>query len=441
VGFCPLFFVFGGWRYQYGLLILEIGMAAMNNELLTILEYIEQERGISRSILVEAVESALLSASKKSIHPASELDVKIDPTTGDIKAWAKLEVVDTFPTSDQILLDRVREKMPDANIGDVIDWEVTPRNFGRIAAQTAKQAIMQQLRKAEKAIVKEEFQDKVGHIVNGVVRRFESGNIIVDFQKAEGLLSPKEKIPGEQYMPGDRINALLLKVDITSSGPSLILSRSHPNFVIRLFELEVSEIHDGIVEIMGLAREAGNRSKIAVRSKDDRVDPIGACVGMRGMRVKNITSELGGERVDIIPYADDIKTYAANALQPAKPLNIEVNEAEKSLKVLVAPDQSRLAFGKRAQNVRLASKLLGWSFNIEVKEEEKEESFEEKISKAVANLSEILNIDDVLAEKLVSNGYLSVEVLKDVDEKDLQDIEGMEQDDVDKIMNSLKAIS
>ncbi len=412
----------------------------MNSELLTILEYIEQERGISRDLLVEAVEKALLTASRKSIHPANELEVKIDRDTGDIKAWAHLEVVESNPTIDQILLERVKERMPEAELGETIRWEVTPSNFGRIAAQTAKQAIMQQLRKAEKAIVKEEFDDKLGQIINGIVRRFEAGNIIIDFQKAEGVLTSKEKIPGEQYMPGDRINALLLRVETSGSGPSLILSRSHPDFVRRLFEREVSEIHDGVVEIVALAREAGGRSKIAVDSHDQRVDPIGACVGMRGMRVKNITSELGGERVDIIRYDSNVKVFAANAMQPAKPKSIEVDEPNHTLIVHVNPDQSRLAFGKRAQNVRLCSKLVGWEVKIEVDEGEKEESFEEKIEKTINHLSDSLHIDPDLAEKLVSNGFLSVEGVKAAGESGLKAVDGIEEAEVEQIVKALDGL-
>ncbi|MDD3117959.1 MAG: transcription termination factor NusA [Victivallales bacterium] len=410
----------------------------MANELLTILEYIEQERGISRNVLAQAVEKALLSASRKSIHPAKNLTVKVDQNSGEIKAWAQLEVVDSMPSSDQILLERVREKMPDAAIGDIVEWEVTPKNFGRIAAQTAKQAIMQQLRKAEKDIVREEYEDKVGHIVNGVVRRIENGNIIVDLGKSEGIISIRSKIPGEHYMPGDRINALLLKVDTVSSGPSLIMSRTSPDFLRRLFEREVAEIHDGVVEIMAVAREAGARSKIAVKSNDPRVDPIGACVGMRGMRVKNITTELSGERVDIIRYDDDIKTFAINALQPAKPAAIKVDEDNKRLEVFVTREQSRLAFGKKAQNVRLSSKLLGWNFNIHTLEDEaKEETFEEKIAKTVESLSEALGVRKEVAEILVNSGFLSVDGLREVGEEEIAAIDGLDQDDVRQIMNAL----
>jgi len=410
----------------------------MANELLTILEYIEQERGISRDVLAQAVEKAILSASRKSIHPAKNLTVKLDRGSGDIKAWAQLEVVDSFPNTDQILLERVREKMPEANIGDVIEWEVTPSNFGRIAAQTCKQAIMQQLRKAEKEIVRDEFQDKVGMIVNGVVRRYENGNIIVDLGKAEGIINSRNKIPGEHYMAGDRINALLTRVDIDSSGPSLILNRSGNEFLKRLFEREVTEIHDGVVEIMAVAREAGSRSKIAVKSNDPRVDPIGACVGMRGMRVKNITTELGGERVDIIRYDEDVRTYAANALQPAKPSHIDVREGERVLDVHVSKDQSRLAFGKKAQNVRLSSKLLGWSFNIHTDEEEKQEdTFEEKIARAVNGLSSALGIDENVAKVLVSSGFLSIDGLRELSEEEIAAIDGLEDEDVKHILSAL----
>ena len=408
----------------------------MNNELLTILEYLEQERGISRDVLVKAVESALLSASRKSIHPASELKVKVDPDTGDIKAWARLTVVDSFPNSDQLIIDRAREKYPEVQVGDVLDWEVTPKNFGRIAAQTAKQAIMQQLRRAEKENVKAEFAEQIGKIINGVVRRFESGNIIIDFQKAEGLLSSKEKIYGEQYMAGDHINALLLDVDTNTSGPSLIVSRTHPDFVRQLFEREVSEIHDGTVEIIKVAREAGSRSKISVKSNASRVDPVGACVGMRGTRVKSVTSELGGERIDIIPYDEDIKQYAINALQPAKVKSVEVNEADNELIVYVTPDQSRLAFGKKAQNVRLSSKLIGWNINIQIIEPVKEESMEDKIRKASDILAEKAGISGETAFKLVSNGYVSLEGIRAAGREEIEAIEGICPEDIEKIFTA-----
>ncbi len=413
----------------------------MNNELLTILEYIEQERGINREVLVDAVEKALLSASRKSIHPASELDIKIDRKTGEIKAWARLEVVESIPNNDQIVIDRAREKFPNVQVGEKIQWEVTPRNFGRIAAQTAKQAIMMQLRKAEKVIVKEEFQEKVGEIVNGEIRRFESGNIIIDLHKAEGIIPSRERVNGEQYVVGDRINALLVKVDTAGSGPSLILSRATPNFVKKLFEREVTEIHDGIVEIMGVARDPGNRSKISVRSKNPSVDPIGACVGMRGMRVRNITQELNGERIDIVRYEDDIRAYATEALQPAKPKSIALMDNKRALLVKVTADQSKLAFGKRGQNVRLAAKLLGYAITIEVEGEEgKEESFESRKEKVITSLSEILGISSKTAGILVNNGFLSVEELKAVDSTEILSLEGIDEEEAGTVISALKEI-
>ncbi|OGV31718.1 MAG: transcription termination factor NusA [Lentisphaerae bacterium GWF2_45_14] len=412
----------------------------MNSELLSILEHIEQERGIDRETLVDAVEQALLSASRKSIHPAKDLDVKVDRNTGEIRAWARLEVVESNPTSDQLLIERAREKFPDVKPGDVVDWEVTPKNFGRIAAQTAKQAILQQLRKAEKAIVKEEFEDKIGDIVNGTVRRFEAGNIIVDFMKAEGIITPREKIPGEQYMQGDRISALLLKVETIGSGPSLILSRAHPDFVRRLFEREVTEIHDGVVEIVAIAREAGNRTKIAVVSNDPRIDPIGACVGMRGMRVKNITNELGGERVDIIKYEEDIRAYAASAIQPAKPSLIDVIESERTVNIYVAADQTSRAYGKKAQNVRLCAKLIGWNVNILVEDSVKVESFEEKLQRTIAHLSEALELDEELVGRIVRGGYVSIEGLKGASMEDLMALDGVSEEDADRVMAVLNSL-
>ena len=410
----------------------------MNNELLSILEYIEQERGINRDQLVGALEAAILSASKKSIHPANDITVKMDPRTGDIRAWAKLEVVDGLPTVDQLTIARAQERFPEVKVGDIIDWEVTPRNFGRIAAQSAKQAIMQQLRKAEKEIVYSEFADRVGQLLSGTVRRFEAGSLIITFGKAEGILTSKEKIPGEQYLPGENIHAVLIKVDTEAAGPSLIVSRSHPDFVRALFEREVSEIHDGTVEIMGISREVGSRSKVAVRSNDERIDPVGACVGVRGNRVKEITKELGNERIDIVPWNGDIKQYAANALQPAAIQSVEVNEAKHELVVHVTPEQSKLAFGKRAQNVRLSSKLIGWNINIQIDENTKVASLEDRIENAVKNLAQEANIDRITAEVLVSNGYLSCSDLLEADEEELLNLPGI---DADALEDALKGLN
>ena len=409
----------------------------MNNELLSILEYIEQERGINRDQLVGALEAAILSASKKSIHPANDITVKMDPATGDIRAWAKLEVVDGLPNADQLIIARAQERFPDVKVGDIVDWEVTPRNFGRIAAQSAKQAIMQQLRKAEKEIVYAEFSDRIGQILSGTVRRFEAGSLIITFGKAEGILTSKEKIPGEQYLPGENIHAVLIKIDTEAAGPSLIVSRSHPDFVRALFEREVSEIHDGTVEIMGISREVGSRSKVAVRSHDSRIDPVGACVGVRGNRVKEITKELGNERIDIVPWSEDIKQYATNALQPATIQSVEVNDSKHELVVHVTPEQSKLAFGKRAQNVRLSSKLIGWNINIQIDENNKAFTLEDKIQQAVKSLVAESGVDQITAEVLISNGYLTANDLLEANTDELLNLPGIDADALEAALSNL----
>lgn len=413
----------------------------MNSELLALLEYIEQERGIDRETMVSVLEGALVSAARKSVdQPADDLRVEFDKDTGEYKVWAQLEVVDDNEekSPNVIAFEKARSRFPEVNLGETVEWEVTPGNFGRIAAQTAKQAMMQQIRRAEKEIVHDEFKEQLGQIVNGVVRRYDAGNVIVDMGKAEGVLSYKDRIPNENYMPGDRINALLIRIEATGSGPSIVLSRTNKEFVRRLFEREVSEIHDGIVEVKAIAREPGMRTKIAVHSNDEHVDPIGACVGMRGMRVKNITNELGGEKIDIIKFDEDLHNFVANALQPASLLSITNDDATHTVNVIVEPDQLSLAIGKRGQNVRLTSKLIGWKVNISGAEKEEEISFEEKIGQAVSAISEQLGLDNVIAEKLVRNGYASVEGIKEADQSDLAAIDDISDEDVETIIEALK---
>ena len=403
----------------------------MSNELLTILEYIEQERGISRESTVRALENAILTASRKSIHPASELRVKIDPPTGKIQAWATLEVVDGIPNSDQLTLARAQELYPDVKVGDKVEWEVTPKNFGRIAAQTARQAIIQQLRKAEKDNVSEVFSDRVGQIIYGTVSTVEAGNVIIDFQKASGIMSIKDRIHDEQYSNGDSVTALLVRIDTNTSGPSLIVSRTSPNFVARLFEREVSEIRDNLVEIKAIAREAGKRTKIAVASNDPRVDPVGACVGLRGTRVRRITDELNNERIDIVPWNEDIKKFAANALLPAKVQSVEVDEEKHELRVIVADDQSKVAFGRKAQNVRLSAKLLGWNIKLcDENVKSRGPSIDEQIRIASGKLAEAAGISLETAGKLVAAGFVTVDGLKAADFDAFNSVEGLDVSEV-----------
>ena len=400
----------------------------MSNELLTVIEYLSQSRSISRESIITALENAILSASRKSIHPASDLRIKIDPPTGKVQAWAVLEVVEDIPrNSDQIIIGRARERYPDVKPGDRIEWEVTPSNFGRIAAQAARQNLIQQLRRAEKDTVLDEFAERVGQILYGTVKKVEAGNVIIDFEKAEGILPAREQIRDEKYSNGDTINAVLIKIDTNSSGPSLIVSRTAPELVSRLFEREVSEIHDGVVSIKGIAREAGKRSKIAVASSDPRVDPVGACIGVRGTRVKRITDELGAERVDIVPYEENIEAYVTNALRPAQVQSVTVDEANHALLVIVNEDQSKVAFGRKAQNVRLAGKLVGWTIKLcDETSKERAPSIEEQMKIAAGKLAETLSISAGDAAKLVANGFVTVEGLKAADDAALEAVEGID---------------
>ena len=411
----------------------------MNSELLAMLDYIEQERGISKEQVVKALEQAILSAYRKSARPASDLNVKVNLRTGELKAWARLKVVGEFPSEDEILLSEVQKRDPGAKIGDIVEWEVTARDFGRIAAQTARQTIAQMLRKAQKDVIQDEFKDKIGEIVTGTVHHADGLGIVVDVKKSEGIIAGRDRVPGEQFSAGDRISALLVKVDMEGSGPSLILSRTSNNFVRRLFEREVSEIHDGVVEIVGIARAPGSRSKVAVKSNDPRVDPVGACVGMRGLRVRNITNELGGERIDVIPYSSDLKTFIANAMHPAKLLDIELDSATKTVKIYVDQENSRLAFGRKAQNVRLTQRLIQWDINIIIQESEEEE-FVRKKQEAAEGLAALAGISAEAAEALVEHGYLTVEGLGNASEDDLASIAELTDDDRASIARAVASV-
>ncbi len=404
----------------------------MNNELLTVLEYMERERGIEREQLIVAVEAALLSASKKSVGPAQDLRIEINRKTCDIRALAKVQVVEqiTAPHT-QIVLASARKVKPDAQIGDSIEIEVTPKNFGRIAAQTAKQAILHKIRQAEKDKVYKDFKDRPGDIVSGSVRRFERSDVIVDLGRAEAIMPARERVPTEEYQIGDRIRALILAVQNNPAGPEIILSRSHPDFVRRLFELEVSEIADKTVEIKGIAREAGFRSKIAVVSHDEKVDPVGACVGMRGIRVKNIVRELSGEKIDIVRWHEDIKSFVTNALAPAKLIRVAIDEEAHGVHVVVESDQLSLAIGKKGQNARLTAKLTGWK--VDIQKDESEVGFEEKVAQAIAALAAAEGIGQEKAEKLVHAGFLTLEGILAAEPSELETIEGFDAETAKQI--------
>src|SRR3954454_8349099 len=322
----------------------------MNAEFIAMLDYLERERGIKRDILLEAVSNALLSASKKSVSASRDLRIDINPKTGEIRALAKLLVVDDVTNpADEISVTKARKLDPNATAGGEVEVEVTPKNFGRIAAQTAKQAMMQRIRQVEKEMIYEEFKDRAGEIVSGTVRRFDRSDVILDLGKFEAIMPQRERVVVEDYNIGDRIRAYVVAVENGIRGPEIILSRSHPNFVRRLFETEVAEINDKTVEIKGIAREAGYRTKIAVWSANEKVDPVGACVGMKGSRVKNIVRELNNEKVDIIRWSPDLKEFVHEALKPAKLKSVALDEAKKQILIKVDEDQLSLAIGKRGQ--------------------------------------------------------------------------------------------
>ncbi len=394
----------------------------MNADFLAVLEFWEREKGISRDVLVGAVQEALLSAAKKAVGAARELRVTIDPKNGDIKAWAKLIVTEkVISKHDQISLFDARRVKGDAVVGEELEIEVTPTGFGRIASQYAKQALMQSVRRAEKAMIFTEFKDRVGDIISGTVRRFERSDVLVDLGKYEALLPNKERVPTEEYQVGERIRCYVKAVEQGPHGPEIILSRADPRFVIKLFQVEVSEISDGTIEIKGIAREAGFRTKLAVWTRDEKVDPVGACVGLRGQRVKNIVRELNNEKVDIIKWSSNVRDYVTNALAPAKLKTFELDEINKRAKIMVSDDQLSLAIGKRGQNARLTSKLTGWQVDIEA-EVVVRHGFEEKVAEAVEHLAAIPGIAREQADALVHAGLTRLEDLLQAEEGDIKDI-------------------
>lgn len=395
----------------------------MNSELSAVVEYMERERGVDRETIIGAIESALQNAASKNVADAEDLRVEISRETLDIKAFARKKVVIAVNNRyNEVSLAEARRTNPSAQLDEVVEIESTPRNFGRIAAQTAKQTILQRIRQAEKSRIFDDYKNRTGEIVTGTVRRFERSTVVIELDHgAEGVMPSKERVPTEEYEVGERIRAYIASIKDRESGPEILLSRSHPDFVRRLFELEVSEIADGTMEIRGIAREAGCRSKVAVISHDERVDPVGACVGIRGMRVKNIVRELNGEKIDIVRWSDDIKTLVINALAPAKLKTVAVDEPTHTVTVTVDADQLSLAIGKRGQNARLTSKLIGW--RVDIQKDEEDMNFEERVAAAVHTLATVEGIGEEWAEKLVYAGFLSVEGVMAADLSDLEEIE------------------
>ena len=400
----------------------------MSQEILSVLEYMEKEKGIPREDMISAISNAIRSAATKGVSAGQELRIEINPKNGSLKAWAILEVVDSVgDPRTQIHIEKARQLNPEAEVGLFIEKEIDPERLGRIAAQTARQTIMQRLRQFEKERIYDDYKDNVGDIVTGIVRRRERGDLVVDLGKAEAILPPRERVPGEDYSPGERMRCLLLNIEPTNRGPELILSRASVKFVRRLFELEVAEIQDGTVVIEAIAREPGYRTKIAVSSKDTKVDPVGACVGARGARVKSIVRELGGEKIDIVKYSEDPIELLHEAIKPAEPLNIRVDEDSKRIYFEVSEDNLSIAIGRRGQNARLTSRLLGWKLDI-AKEKVSEVGFDQRLSEAIKGWEGVQGISDELAAFLVQHGLVSPEAFEGVEAKDLEKLGFSEQD-------------
>jgi N utilization substance protein A len=418
----------------------------MTNDIVALIEYYEKEKGIDRAKVVAALEFAFISAYRKMVPGADAIETlraDIDLRKGETKIFAALtatadeEYADKF---NQVPLSTALKKNSAAQAGDIVEFNVTPKDFGRIAVQTAKQTMMQRLRQAEKEMIYEEFKDRAGDIVSGTVRRFERNDVLIDLGKFEGIMPNRERVQGEDYNIGDRIRCYVLAVENEGRGPEIILSRSHPNFVRRLFEAEVNEISDHTVEIRGIAREAGFRTKVAVWSKDTKVDPVGACVGMRGARVKNIVRELNNEKVDIIRWSEDPAEFVREALKPAELLSITVDKENHIVHVTVSEEDLSKAIGRKGQNARLSSRLMGWDVQVR-RDESKEEQFKEKIGGAAHSLGEQLGITDELAEKLTLAGGIAPEYIIGMSAEDICEILEISLDEATPILDRARELA
>ncbi|WP_035612819.1 transcription termination factor NusA [Haloferula sp. BvORR071] len=416
----------------------------MTNDIVALIDYYEKEKGIDRDKVVAALEYAFISAYRKMVPGADAIEtLRADVNTkkGETRIFAVLTVVGEGEQTDkfnQVPIATASKKDPGVQPGDTMEFNVTPKDFGRIAVQTAKQTMMQRLRQAEKEMIYEEFKDRAGDIVSGTVRRFDRSDVLIDLGKFEGVMPSRERVQTEEYNIGDRIRAYVVAVENEGRGPEIILSRSHPNFVRRLFEAEVNEISDRTVEIRGIAREAGYRTKVAVWSTDDKVDPVGACVGLRGARVKNIVRELNNEKVDIIRWSDNPEEFVREALKPAVLRTINVDTENRVLHVTVDEEDLSKAIGRRGQNARLSSRLMGWDVQVR-KDESKLEQFEKKIAGAAHSVGALLGLDDDLADKLFRAGGTSPDMVADMDADYIMDELGVPEERALDIIARAKA--
>ncbi len=401
-------------------------------ELLQVADNVAREKNIDREIVISAMEEAIQKAGRSKYGHDQDIRAEIDRKNGGIELKRYREVVaDDVEIENemaQLFVDQAKRIKPDAKVGDFLIDELPPLDFGRIAAQTAKQVIMQKVREAERTRQYGEFKDRVGEVINGVVKRVEYGNVTVDLQgRAEALLRRDEGLPREHLKTGDRVRAIIYEVREEMRGPQIFLSRTHPEFMAKLFTQEVPEIYDGVIEIKSVARDPGSRAKIAVVSKDSGIDPVGACVGMRGSRVQAVVNELGGEKIDIVPWQEDIAGFVVNALQPAEVTKVVLDEDTQRMEVVVPDEQLSLAIGRRGQNVRLASDLVGWYIDILTEAQESERRAEEFTTRSTLFM-EALDVDDVIAHLLVAEGFTKVEEIAETPIEELNQIEGFEEE-------------
>ncbi len=412
-----------------------MAVSANKLEILQIADAVAREANIDKRIVIEAMEEAQAKAARSRYGQSSEIRAEIDVRTGELSLHRVLLVVDEVENDAiQISVEDAKRRNPAAMAGDTILDPLPPLDFGRIAAQTAKQVIMQKVRDATRDKQYEEFKDRIGEILHGVVKRVEYGNVIVDLGRGEAIVRRDEALPRETFRPNDRIRAYVYDVRRETRGPQIFLSRTHPQFMAKLFAQEVPEIYDGIIEIKAVARDPGSRAKIAVISKDSSIDPVGACVGMRGSRVQAVVQELQGEKIDIIPWSADAATFIVNALQPAEVSKVVLDEEAGRIDVVVPDEQLSLAIGRRGQNVRLASQLTGWSIDI-LTEAEESERRQAEFKARTALFMEKLDVDEVLAQLLASEGFASVEDLAYVDPSELSSIEGLDEETAEELRN------
>lgn len=401
-------------------------VSANRLELLQIADAVAREKSIDKSVVLGAMEEAIQRAAKSRYGMENNIRAEIDPRTGETRLNRLLLVVEVVENdATEVTLAEAQRRNPAAQVGDFIADPLPPIEFGRIAATNAKQVIVQKVRDAERERMYDEFKDRIGEIIHGLVKRVEYGNVVIDLGRGEGVIRREESLPRETFKPGDRVRAYLFDVRREQRGPQLFLSRTHPEFMSRLFAQEVPEIYDGVVEVVSVARDPGSRAKIAVRSRDGSIDPVGACVGMRGSRVQAVVNELQGEKIDIIPWSPDVANFVVNALAPAEVAKVVLDEDSERIEVVVPDEQLSLAIGRRGQNVRLASQLTGWDIDILTEAEESERRQKEFTSRT-ATFVEALDVDETLAQLLASEGFGTVEEVAYVEPHEMASIEGLD---------------